>query len=205
MRFAGRPRGYDPRVDRWRAAHAIALFATVIGCKGKEPAKLPPAPAIPDALATANAQPGSGVVTGSADGTSFTDAAAFVIESPDVESTTVIYIFSKPVRCLDLSFSEWDRHLPRGTTFLALKINGPPQRQLNAVKTETPGPGEAVANYARSAAPEIANETRATGGTVTLMAFVPRSYATVSFSLAFGRGPLIGDITAAFCPGGHEP
>ena len=197
--------GYDRRRGRWRAAYALALAATVIGCKGKEPAKLSPAPVTPDALAMANAQPGSGVITGSADGRPFTDAAAFVIESPDVESTTVIYIFSKPVRCVDLSFSEWDRHLPRGTTFLTLKISGPAQRQLNAVKTETPGPGEAVANYARSAAPEIPNETRATSGSVTLMTFVPRSFATVSFLLAFGSNPLIGDITATFCPGGHEP
>ena len=113
--------------------------------------------------------------------------------------------FQSPCGASNLSFSEWDRHLPWGTTFLTLKISGPAQRQLSAVKTETPGPGEAVASYARSAAPEISNETRATSGSVTLMTLVPRSFATVSFSLAFGSNPLIGDITATFCPGGHEP
>jgi hypothetical protein len=156
-------------------------------------------------MAIANAQSGSGGVTGSADGRPFTNAAAFLIENPDLESTTVLYVFSAPVSCLDLSFSEWDRRLPSGTSFLELKIFGRAQRQLPVEMTGTPGPGEAVARYARSAAPETSNETRATGGTITLATFLPRSSATVSFSLAFGKNHLNGNLTAAFCPGGHEP
>ena len=190
---------------RQRWALALALVVAVLGCNDKEPTRGSLAREATDALAMANAQPGSGGVTGSADGRPFTNAAAFLIENPDLESTTVLYLFSKPVSCLDLSFSEWDRRLARGTNFLELKIFGRAQRPLPVVMTGTPGPGEAVARYARSAAPETSNETRATGGTITLAMFLPRSSATVSFSLAFEKNRLNGNVTAAFCPGGHEP
>jgi hypothetical protein len=190
---------------RLRSALAAALVVVVLECNGKEPTRGSPARETADALAMANAQPVLGGLTGSADGRPFTNAAAFLIENPDLESTTVLYIFSTPVNCLDLSFSEWDRRLATGTNFLELKIFGRAQRPLPVVMTGTPGPGEAVARYARSAAPETSNETRATGGTITLTRFLPRSSATVSFSLAFERNRLNGNVTAAFCPGGHEP
>jgi hypothetical protein len=205
MRFVRHVPGRGPGGVRKRWALGLALVVTVVGCQNEEPTRASPVREAADALAMANAQPGSGGVTGSADGTPFTNSAAFLIENADLESTTVLYIFSTPVNCLDLSFSEWDRRLARGTNFLELKIFGRAQRPLPVEMTGTPGPGEAVARYARSAAPETSNETRATGGTITLTKFLPRSSATVSFSLAFGRNHLNGNVTAAFCPGGHEP
>jgi hypothetical protein len=205
MRFVRHVPGRGPGGVRKRWALGLALVAAVIGCQNPEPTRASARREAADALAMANAQPGSGVVTGSADGMPFTNAAAFLIENPDLESTTVLYVFSTPVSCLDLSFSEWDRRLAKGTSFLELKISGRAQRQLPVEMTGAPGPGEAVARYARSAAPETSNETRATGGTIALMTFFPRSSATVSFSLAFGKNHLNGNVIAAFCPGGHEP
>jgi hypothetical protein len=66
-----------------------------------------------------------------------------VIESPDSDTTTVIYLLSKPVRCVDLSFSGWDRALGTGSSVLELNstddaapveprgpTNGPPANGL---------------------------------------------------------------------------
>ena len=181
----------------------LASHGPVAGCKSKESASR--SPTAVDDPATGGGRAAPGAVSGSGDGLPFTNAVAYLIESPDVESTTVIYVFSKPPRCVDLSFSAWDQHIAPGTTFLELKVFGRDSKRLPVVMAETPGPGESVANYVRTAAPEASRELRATGGTVTLGVFIPRSSASVSFSLSFGANHMTGNVSAVFCPGGHEP
>jgi hypothetical protein len=51
-------------------------------------------------------------------------AAAFVIEGPEVDATTAIHLLSKPVRCMDLSFSEWDRAIANGTLRSRVEASG---------------------------------------------------------------------------------
>ncbi len=192
---------------RW--ASALALSLCLIACKSRTPRGLSEASALGNGGATATgAGPeagGAGVLTGSADGTPFTNAAAFVIESPDVEATTVIYVLSRPVRCVDLSFSEWDKRLPGETTFLELKFSGHAPGTFWAVETDVPSPGQVVATYSRPSAGGASDDIRSTGGTVTLATIAPRDAASVSFSMAFGSHQMTGNLTALFCPGGHQP
>jgi hypothetical protein len=192
------------RVHGW-ANVALGLGVALLGCKSKEPPEGSRSMMAADDRALSEARPEPDTIVGSADGKPFTNAAAFFIESPDVDSTTVIYVFSRPMRCLDLSFSGWDQELPQQTTFLELKVFAREPGALPAVTAEAPGPGEAVASYTRSAGAATPNETRATGGTVTLAAFAPGTSATVTFSLVFGTHRLMGNVTAVYCLGGHEP
>src|SRR5580698_11022514 len=109
-------------------AWVLALSSGAIACKSGARTHPPDPAMVGSAQESARAVPaetdGSNVLGGSIDGVPFTSAMALWIESPDMESTTVIYLLSKPVRCLDLSFSDWDRHLPGGTTFLELTFFG---------------------------------------------------------------------------------
>jgi hypothetical protein len=148
---------------------------------------------------------GANVLGGSADGVPFTTATAFRIESPDLESTTVIYLLSKPVRCLELSFSDWDRHLPGGTTFFELKFFGNSPGTFWAVNAEVPAPKQVAVTYVKPSAAGTADEVRPSGGTVDLGAAAPRETVSLNVSLAFGSHHLTGTIPALFCPGGHEP
>jgi hypothetical protein len=187
----------------------LALSSGAIACKSGARTHPPDAAMVGSAQESARAVPaetdGSNVLGGSIDGVPFTSAMALWIESPDMESTTVIYLLSKPVRCLDLSFSDWDRHLPVGTTFLELKFFGHSPGTFWAVNAEIPAPEQVVVTYVKTFAGGTSNEIRASGGTVNLDAAAPRDSVSLNLSLAFGSHPLTGNVTALFCPGGHEP
>jgi len=131
--------------------------------------------------------------------------AAFVIESPDSDATTVVYLFSNPVRCLDLSFSGWDRTIANGTLVLELKLLGNAPGAFLAVTSSTLSARQAAAEWMRTSAEPPPVEVRSTGGRVTLDALVPRGPATGTFALDFGASQLTGSFKAAFCAGGHEP
>ncbi len=197
------------RCGRSRWACIFALSWGVTACKSGARANPSDAPTLGSAQVFASAAgteaDGAAVLSGSADGVPFTSATAFRIETPDMESTTVIYLLSKPVRCLDLSFSDWDRHLPGGTTFLELKFFGHAPGTFWAVNAEIPAPEQVVVRYVKPSATGTSDEVRATGGTVSLDAAAPREAVSLNLSLAFGSHQLTGKIAALFCPGGHEP
>jgi hypothetical protein len=193
-----------------RAARRLTGIAAValVACKGRDAS--PTLDVLPASSSKASAEgmavDATSTITGSVGGTPFTDvAAAFVIESPDSDTTTVIYLFSKPVRCLDLSFSEWDRALGTGSSVLELKVLGKAPGSYLSVATPTLSPREAAAEWKRTSATGVANEVRSSGGWITVDSLFPSGPATGTFALEFAAGHLTGRFNAAFCTDGHEP
>jgi hypothetical protein len=179
----------------------------LVACKDPPPGPAPEIPSTLPLLAQDASEDGEdGTIAGSAGGAPFTRiASAFVIENPESEVTTVVYLFSNPVRCLDLSFSGWDRTITNGTLVLELKLMGKAPGSFLAVSTPTLSMREAAAQWMRASADPPPIEVRSTGGWVTLDTLVPRGPTTGTFSLAFGTGQVTGGFKAAFCAGGHEP
>jgi hypothetical protein len=187
----------------WRhlSAVALALFA----CKGRDTKPGTGSPPPPPEPLTEDATEEANTIAGSAGGAPFPQvAASFVIESPDSDATTVIYLLSKPARCLDLSFSGWDRTIPKNTLILELKILGKAPGSFLVVTTPDLSLREGSAEWSRTAEAQPV-EVRSTGGWITLDALSPRRPAKGSFMLEFGRDRLTGKFNAAFCAGGHEP
>jgi hypothetical protein len=185
----------------WRHVSAVAL--TLLSCKGHDTRSgvlpVPPGPSPADDAIEQNA------IAGRAGGAPFTQiAAAFVIESPDSDATTVIYLLSKPARCLDLSFSGWDRTIAKGTLILELKVLEKAPGSFLVVTAPTLSLREGSADWMRT--DEVRPvEMRSTGGWITVDSLSPRGPATGTFSLEFGSDRLTGTFNAAFCAGGHEP
>jgi hypothetical protein len=132
-------------------------------------------------------------------------ASAFVIENPDSEGTTVIYLFSSPVRCMDLSFTAWDRALADGTMILELKLFGKTPGGYAVVGSQTPSPREAAVEWERTAGKFPPTDARSSGGWVTLDAPSSRGLASGTFAVVLGSGRLNGTFHATSCPEGHEP
>jgi hypothetical protein len=109
------------------------------------------------------------------------------------------------VRCLDLSFSGWDRTIANGTLVLELKLLGKAPAAFLAVTTPTLSMGEGAAEWMRASADPPPIEVRSTGGWITLDSLLPRGPTTGTFALDFGTSHLTGGFKAAFCAGGHEP
>jgi hypothetical protein len=187
----------------WRCLSAVAL--ALLSCKSHDARQGPGLPQIPRAETLAeDATDEQNTIAGSPGGLSFPQvAAAFVIESPDSDATTVIYLLSKPVRCLDLSFAGWDRTIAKGTSILELKVLGKAPGSFLVVTT-TPSKREGSADWTRTAEPQPV-EVHSTGGWIILDTLLPRGPATGSFSLEFERDQLAGKFNATFCAGGHEP
>ena len=168
-------------------------------------------PATDSALATDSGAPtdgstGGSTVSGSADGTPFDTAAmALWLGAPDDPATTVVYVFSKPVKCSDLSTPGWDKRITNATQFLEMKMFGTTPATYKVTGSPTPAPGEAAVNYTLSSTAGVPKETAGTAGTVTLATVVATTDATGSFALTFGTHSVTGTYDATFCPGGHEP
>lgn len=193
---------------RFRNTLALLLLA---GCGGASSGR--DAGPQPDGAVDGDASPqaldagsGSGTITGSADGTPFTSVAqAIWLGAPDDPSTTVVYVFSKPVACSDLSSPGWDKRIADATQFLEMKMFGLAPATYTVVTTPTPAPGEASVNYTLSSQSGTPQETSASGATVTLDALQPQAVVTGSFNVTFGSNTLKGTYSAVYCPGGHEP
>ena len=98
---------------RLSACAALCLLA----CKDRRPPPSQEVAAVaPELPRVDDASREQSTIAGSVRGAPFTHiAAAFVIENPDSDATTVVYLFSNPVRCLDLSFAGWDQTIASGT------------------------------------------------------------------------------------------
>ena len=190
------------------AAPAMAAALCLVACHGRDdpdkatdaPARAPPPHPAGDGAAAESA------IAGAVRGAPFTQvASAFRIESPDSDRATVIYLLSRPVRCIDLSFTGWDRALPHGTSVLEIEVLGKTAGSFLAVSSATLSPFEAAVEYERPSPDEPGNETRSTGGWVTIDTLSPQGPAAGTFTLDFGGDHLAGTFNALFCPGGHEP
>ena len=149
---------------------------------------------------------GPSSISGSADGTPFTTAAqALWLGAPDSASTTVVYVFSKPIACSDLASPGWDTRIPDATQFLEMKMFGTAPASFTVVTTLTPAPGEASVNYTLSSQTGTPNEMGASGGTVTLDTVQAQLTATGTVDVHFAQNTLTGNYVATYCPGGHEP
>ena len=185
----------------------LSSFAA-IACKGGDatPALGVPAGPLSPARIDDGGRSGESSIAGAVGWVGFAEVgAAFVIESPDSDETTVIYVLSKAVRCVDLSFSRWLDAVESGTTVLELKVFGRAPGSFAVVPTPTPSPRQATAAFTRSSAKGPSNEARSTGGWITLESLPNHDSATGSFDLKFAAGRLTGKFNAAFCPNGHEP
>jgi hypothetical protein len=130
-------------------------------------------------------------------------SAAFVIESPNSDAMTVIYLLSKAARCVDLSFSDWVDTIESGTSVLELEVFSKAPCIFLVVATPTPSWHQATAALSRTSARGTSNEARSTGGWVDSAS--NRGLAAGRFDLTFVTGRLVGKFNAAFCPNGHEP
>src|SRR5437588_653241 len=64
-------------------------------------------------------------LTGSADGTPFTTVGSVLWAGmPDVAASTVIYVFSKPIQCSDITQAGWDMTITNQTQILEVKAMG---------------------------------------------------------------------------------
>jgi hypothetical protein len=149
------------------AARRCICAVRLEGLRCEPPPDLP-SPPQSKACAEQEAVDAESMITGLVGGVRFTDvAAAFVIESPDSDATTVIYLFSKSVRCVDLSFSRWDRAIATGTLVLDLKLLGKDRGSFLSVTTPTISRREAAAEWVRTSAKGVEKEARSSGGWIT--------------------------------------
>jgi hypothetical protein len=157
-----------------------------------------------DGGASVDAGPSS--ISGSADGTPFTNvASSYWIGAPDDPATTVVFVFSKPTACKDLSPPGWDKRITDGTQFLEMKMFGLTPATYNVTTSLTPAPGEASVNYTLSSQSSTPAESGSSAGTVTLSTVAATKNVTGSFALKFANNSLTGTYNAVFCPGGNEP
>ncbi|HEY8040761.1 MAG TPA: hypothetical protein VIF15_13240 [Polyangiaceae bacterium] len=149
---------------------------------------------------------GGTTISGSGDGTPFTNAAtALWLGAPDSAATTVVYVFSNPVQCSDLATPGWDKRITDKTQFLEMKMFGTAPATFTVTTSVTPAPGEASVNYTLSSQTATPVETGGTGGTVVLTTVNASTDVTGTFDLQFGTNKLTGTYDATYCPGGHEP
>jgi hypothetical protein len=161
-------------------------------------------PGLAAPLADAPSVEGS-TVEGSVAGREFgAVASALLIESPECSRATVVYLFSKPVRCLDLSFAGWDQAMDPAAAVLELHVEGRTAGSYLVVDAPSPTAGEAVVRSVSAPKRGTAGEASATGGWITMEKVAP-SGATGTFAVTFGARQVKGRFEAAFCPSGHEP
>jgi hypothetical protein len=178
----------------------------VLGCGGLNPG------VVNAAIVPITVVSGQTTISGTINGAPFNTAATtFFIGHPDAASTTVVYVFSKPVNCHDsgINFGTmgWDTRLPVDTQVLKLKTSGTTVATYPVVKppaTGTPSPGQALA--AHELIKPIPVQTSSGSGTVTFTSVTPGTLVQGSFSVAFtGTDQLNGTLEAAFCDVGMEP
>jgi hypothetical protein len=188
----------------YRVAGFIGLCG--LACQGRDPTPAELSQDQPGPTQLGDGIEAKSGIAGAVGGSAFDHvAAAFLIESPESERTTVIYLTSNPVQCVDLSFSGWDRLIATGTLVLQLKVVGKLPGRYLAVSPPTVSPREGTAKWIRNERPRPSSEMDAQGGWITIDTLSARGPTRGSFELEFAAGRLIGKFNAVFCPNGHEP
>lgn len=191
-----------------RLASCLLVAATLaIGaCKGRDSIGVRVTTTHPARTDDDGTGEGENAIAGLVGGAPFSDVAtAFVIESPAAEATTVVYLSSTPLRCLDSSFAGWDHALAGGTMILELTVSGTTPGSFLVVTEPPLSPREGAAEWTRTSARGEPQEARSSGGWVTFDSLAPKGAAKGTFDLAFGTDHLKGKFGATFCPGGSEP
>jgi hypothetical protein len=185
------------------ASRILAATAILAACHGRNPAGLDGGMATADGTADVGAQE-PGIIRGAGGKVIARVASAYVIESPDSDGTTVVYLFSRPVRCLDLSVPDWDRSLEEGTQVVKVTLSGGSPGRYRVLGS-TPTRGEASLEASRATPRGAVQEVRASQGWLVLDALVPRGAAAGSFGVDLDRDRWDARFEAEFCQGGHEP
>jgi hypothetical protein len=147
-------------------------------------------------------------ITGSADGTPFTSIGSVLWAGmPDVAASTVIYLFSKPIKCADITKAGWDTTITNATQILEVKAMGTTAAVYQPIikAPRLPAAGEAQVNYTLSVTSGTPMEAFATAGSVTLSKVTATTNVTGSFDLMFGTNALKGTFDATYCAAGREP
>jgi hypothetical protein len=173
---------------------------------------------VADAPAIADAGAGSGSIAGSVSEMPFTSVmSAYWIGTPDLPTTTAIYLVGKQLSCADIGASGWSHTITPGTQiFEMILASKTPVVGHYTVSTATAPPvGSAEVQYVVAA--PARNETRSTTGTIDLTSITNGVGAVGMFDVQFpsaadsgdagdaGANGLSGTFRAAFCAGGHEP
>ncbi len=148
------------------------------------------------------------VLTGSADGTPFTSVGSVLWAGmPDVAASTVIYVFSNPIQCADITQAGWDTTITNKTQILEVKAMGttPGVYQPIIKAPRLPAAGEAQVNYTLSLTSGTPTESFSTSGSVTLTKLTATTSVIGSFDLMFGANALKGTFQASYCAAGREP
>ena len=130
--------------------------------------------------------------------------STYVIENPDSEETTVVYLFSTPVRCLDLSLPDWDTSIGEANLALEVVVGGREPGMYRVVDS-SPARGEASIRTVRSPSHARSAELHAVNGWVRLEAATPGSSVKGSFEATVGASGWVARFNADDCPGGHQP
>jgi hypothetical protein len=132
-------------------------------------------------------------------------AASWWIGAPDSPGTVVVYLFSTPVTCAQISGGGWDATLAEGTQSLEMKLIGTQPANYAIVKTATPAPGEASVNQTLTTGGQ-GDELQASSGEVVLTQIKATTMAVGTFHVVLpSGGKLDGSFSAPFCKGGREP
>ena len=179
------------------ASARLGLLAALTACGGNGTTTPQPDadPNPPDAA------PGMNTILGDVGGSPFTSTMTVLrAGSPDVSSTTVVYMFDHAVQCSELGAIGWDKRVQDRTQALEIKLLG------TAVKTYRIPQNEAFINYTLTSMTGTPVESVASGGTGTLeVAVGDGTRAQGNFDVTFASGHLAGRFDAVFCPGGKEP
>ena len=146
-------------------------------------------------------------IQGSVDGHDFNVAGSALVigASDDPMNTTVVYVFSAPVACADISKAGWDTTISDGTNVLEMKEIGTTPATYKVTSSPSPAMGEAAVNYTLSSQSGTPVETQSKSGAVTLETLTAMGPATGTFDLTFANGSLKGTFAAAWCAIGREP
>ncbi len=198
--------------SKWLAFAPLSLLFLAAACSGKEgsgevadgPTPSATPPDLTGVVLPENG--GSGTISGTADANPFTKVAtAYLAGAPDSAGTTVVFLFSNPMKCADIGAAGWDARIANGTQILELKIFGQTPGTFTAVTTVTPAPGEVSVNYTLSSTSTTPKEMGSSGGSLVLESLMAGTSASGTFDIKFGANSLLGKFDAIFCAGGREP
>ena len=145
-------------------------------------------------------------ISGAVAGSTFSGGAtSLAVAGDEADRRMVVYVFSQPATCLDLSFSGWDEHRPEGTMVVSFEVMSPRPGTFAVTTNEALRSGEASVTFTRWTGAGPPRQLRADRGTVVLRAVTNNRSVAGRVVLWFGRDRLSGDFDASFCSTGHEP
>jgi hypothetical protein len=145
---------------------------------------------------------GTGKVEGKADGaTAFGSVGnALWIGAPDSPTETVLFLFSRPIRCDEILKVGWDGRIAPDAQMFEVVAIGTAPGTYDVPGTASPLRGQVAHTFL-----ENGFERDATSGAVTLTMVSAGKSITGNFSVLFEANAMTGTFDAAWCARGVEP